>query len=78
MVLISTNVVVSGSLIVVSFNVVVSGLSVVVVVLFCGAGLALAIFTLRLGFLVVVTSLKDLKGSNEFVLWPEDFEKADV
>jgi len=48
--------------------VVVVGASVVgeaVVLLVVGLGLGLDVFTLLLGFLVVVISVKELKGSNE-------------
>jgi len=67
-------VVVSGSLtvvvgclvvVVVSTLVVVGALVVVVVV---GLGLGRDVFTLLLGFLVVMTSEKDLKGSKEGAL----------
>jgi len=64
-------VVVSGSLIVVVgclVVVVVSTLVVVVVVVVVGLGLGRDVFTLLRGFLVVMTSEKDLKGSKEGAL----------
>jgi len=48
----------------------------VCVVLLGVAGLGLDVFTLRRGFLVVVTSAKDLKGSNAGVLTNADFSNA--
>ena len=65
-------VVVSGTLTVVAFSVVasVSASVVVVLVLFRVVGLdpGVEVFTLLLGFLVVVTSAKDLNGSNDGLL----------
>jgi len=48
----------------------------VCVVLLGVAGLGLDVFTLRRGFLVVVTSANDLKGSNAGVLTNADFSNA--
>jgi len=78
-VLISTTVVASGSLVVSGFKVVISAM---IVVGFCvvGLGLGLEAFTLRRGFLVVVTvnglKVKDSR-SNNFFLATKDFWKED-
>ena len=73
-------VVVSGTLTVVAFSVVasVSASVVVVLVLFRVVGLdpGVEVFTLLLGFLVVVTSAKDLKGSNGDVLTAAELANA--
>ena len=73
-------VVVSGTLTVVAFSVVasVSASVVVVLVLFRVVGLdpGVEVFTLLLGFLVVVTSAKDLKGSNGDVLTTAELANA--